>query len=220
MAADTPNHKRPVARGHAKPRAKMTHVEREGLRHLAQTLFITDPDGLSTKDLADMPEFQGVRHDMIRTWAVEDDWQQKRRDVMQRWRRRIADKMGEKIAQQRLQSFEDAQKLYRQTLAFVSGGEDGVVSVQPRSFEGTVNTVIKLEKHMAELRREIATVAGSAVDGRGPERAAPSDNLPAFSPTDMQMLAHEMLKAQNPEARRTLPPTPDPVPALEAPADE
>ncbi|RYF12704.1 MAG: hypothetical protein EOO40_00555, partial [Deltaproteobacteria bacterium] len=203
MATEDQGGKRPVVKGNT-GRPRMTHTEREGLRHLAQTLFITDPDGISTQDLSDMPEFVAVRHEMIRTWAVEDNWVQKRRDVMQRWRKRIADKMGERIAQQRLQSFEDAQKLYRQTLAFVTGGEDGVISVQPRSFEGTVNTVIKLEKHMADLRREIATVAGSAADGRGPERAAPSDNLPTFSPADMQKLAHEMLKANNPEAQRQL----------------
>lgn len=220
MAVKKQKAKSPVKSGPARKQNRLSHVEREGLRHLAQTLFVTDPDGISTQDLADMPEFARVRHDMIRTWAVEDDWRQKRRDVMQRWRQRIADRMGEKIAQQRVQAYEDAQKLYRQTLAFVSGGEDGVVSVQPKSFEGTVSTVIKLEKHMAELRREITAVAGSAVDGRGPDRAAPSDNLPTFSAADMQMMAHEMLKASNPEARRVLPPAPVQTDSMEGEAGD
>jgi hypothetical protein len=186
-------------------KTKVSHAEREALRHLGETLFCMDPDGISTNDLAAMPEFALVQPATIRTWAVEGNWLQKRRDVMRRWRRKVEDRLAEKIVKQRLGALDDMERLYKTTMSYVSAGDDGVIAVQPRSYEGTVATALKIEKHMAELRREMLTVAGSAVDGRGPERAAPQDNLPALTAADMQQMAHALMAAQHPEARRSAP---------------
>lgn len=190
-----------VAPGKTRRTTKLTHVESEALRHLAETLFVTSQEPLSTDDLAADPRFAAVRPGLMRTWAVEGDWVQKRRDVMRAWRQKIADKLGERLATQRIRALEGMEKLYRQTMAYVSGGEDGVVAIQPRSFESTVAAAIKIDQHMQALRREVLQVAGSSFDGQSAPSAPARENMPALSPADMQQMAHTLLTQQHPEAR-------------------
>lgn len=182
------------------------------LKVLAENLFVLSDQGITHADIAQMPEFEGVDVDQIRQWSHYGEWNKKRREHLGRLQKTIMDHLGGMIMQQRKKQLQQYDRLHDQLAAYVLPDESGHVTLAPRTAEGAIGAMLKVEAAAARMRQQMAeSIGGSVVTGgQGqPQAPAPSE----MSQEDAQHLAHLLLAKQ---AGLALPAT-DPPPADKEP---
>ena len=163
------------------------------LKVLAENLFVLSDQGITHADIAQMPEFEGIDVNQIRQWSHYGEWNKKRREHLGRLQKTIMDHLGGMIMQQRKKQLQQYDRLHDQLAAYVLPDESGHVTLAPRTAEGAINAMLKVEAAAARMRQQMAeSIGGSVVTGGQPQAPAPSE----MSQEDAQHLAHLLLAKQ------------------------
>ena len=121
------------------------------LREKAGILYKTSSDALGLRDLAAMPEL-GVCLSTLQRWCVEDDWVEKRKRFFQGLTAKFEQEIGRQIVNGRVQTLKDMTALFDKSLALTS-----TMKIEPNSLEGMLGALVRLSKHLDELRQGIGS---------------------------------------------------------------
>lgn len=193
MPKDTP--RTPVGRAPASKTA-----ERRAKAHaysllklVAENMYVCNDHGISCSDIAALPEFVGVDVSTINQWAQHGEWAQRRKKYLNRLREKIETFIGGQMMQQRKKQLQMYESLHQQMAAYVLPNAQGHVTLTPRSAEGAITAMLKIEAAAAVIRQQMAESVGGSITGQaGPDNAAAQ-----MSPADAQALAHLLLAKQN-----------------------
>lgn len=190
------------------------------LKFVAEQLYVFCDEAVSCNDIAQRPEFNGIDVKTISQWALSGDWTQKRRAYLGRLRQKVEAHMGGLMMQQRKKQLQMYDALHAQLAAYVLPDAQGHVTLTPRSAEGAITAMLKVEDAAARMRQQMAdSLGGSIVAGQGPGQAqAPA--AADMTPEDAQALAHLLLAKQAglpaPAEPTSQAPEPPPGPVVDA----
>lgn len=120
------------------------------LRYSAGITYTANMDGLTVQDLAAMPMFKDVGLSRLQYWRSKDKWDERRREILERWREQLERKVGSEIIQARITDMKRLEGLYCKALTKLEGDY-----IPANSWEGMAGAAVKLSKTLDDMRQRI-----------------------------------------------------------------
>lgn len=128
------------------------------LRFSAGVYYTTDLQGVTVAQMSKHPIYSCVSRKTLDAWCTADKWVERRREVQQRWRRKIEDKVADELARTRIEQLKGLEKVYSKALKKL---EDNLV--EAKSWEGVATALVKVAQLMDDWREKIGGTVVSVI---------------------------------------------------------
>ena len=134
------------------------------LRELAKTLYVTDQQGLTAKELATDERLRGVPQSTIERWRKDDGWNDARAKFRDQVQRRVMAKMQTAQAHAQIAAAKDLNQVRNVLLGHIHGVTDSagnvlIEPVQPKSLEGAVRALKEVTVTQMNLGKQLSETA-------------------------------------------------------------
>lgn len=131
-----------------------------GLRLYATEKYVCSKDGISLRQIADLPEMQaaGVALRTIEAWCSQDRWAERRREFLLSYSRKIENEMSTTLVRNRMTELKLLENMVTaMDASAMQVQEDGSVqfTLQPKSLESYVRTRLEIGERIDTLRQSI-----------------------------------------------------------------
>lgn len=128
-------------------------------RNLAKIVYVTAPDNVSISDVWDMgPPYNTVHINTLSRWSYEDGWVEAREEYRSNLEKKILDKLSKSHAKAITEQLSSLDTVADQLYELINNR-----TIIPKSLEGMVNALIKLEQFRFNARVGIQNVLGDNV---------------------------------------------------------
>lgn len=169
------------------------------LRFSAGLQYTTDLHGITVEELAECAPFKNtVALKTLQKWCLEDQWVARREALMAEWRRDIEAKLGQRQVQQALVDLQTTDSMAEDILEKLRN-KVGMVN----SFEGLINSMIRLMEFRQTLRGQVLTQTAPGPVGTVPGVSRPGGQMPKpnLSVEDARAAAAAIIKRRRDEIR-------------------
>lgn len=136
----------------------------QGIRFAAKMAYVTSLRGISFQKMTEIPLFSKLHVSQLSKWSVEDGWVVEREKYRTKLEKKILAKLSAEHIDSIVNQLKDADDLAAKMNLILREG-----SVAPRSFEGMVNALMKLEEFRFNSREKIAALLASQIQEREDE---------------------------------------------------
>lgn len=171
------------------------------LRVSAGLAYTTDIHGVSLRELSERQPFVGVvTLRQLERWSAEDNWVNRRRDILDNWRRVIEAKVGSEVVRKRVEDLMQMDTLAEKAMAKLES------RLKAQSWEGVAQALIKLwqlrDQYREKIAAELIPAASpqSTLGGSSPLGALPK---PKFSVDEVRAAAHAVMAQRRAQMRAT-----------------
>jgi len=129
-------------------------------------------------------------------WSTKDNWVQEREKYKAKLEQKILSKLGESHVKAITKQLEDVDRVSEKAYDIIFSGV-----VEPNSFEGMVNALIRLEKFRFEARKDVAIRLAEEIKG-GVREDGMETPKPTYSKTAVRKAAMELIKSEQAELKK------------------
>ena len=130
-------------------------------RMLAGELYVHSELAVSVRELHERSEFQHLRYEVMEDWCSRDRWVERRKELQDAVRKRVEATIATDLAQARIEQLRQLLSI-REKFNVVGMAKDAKGELQfnlePRSLEGWMSALIKLDAHIDKLQGAVASI--------------------------------------------------------------
>jgi len=147
----------PEGKGAASKQGNGVHT---AMRLYATEKYVCSKDGISLRQLADLPEMQeaGVALRTLEAWCSQDRWAERRREFLLGYSRKIENEISTTLVRNRMAELKLLENMVTaMDTTAMQVREDGAVqfTLQPKSLESYVRTRLEIGERIDSLRQSI-----------------------------------------------------------------
>lgn len=159
------------------------------LRGQARLAFMTSETSMTVEELHQDPRFSGIPLSRFKRWATKDNWVEERMDFVERWVQSAAQKLENRLTEERLDELKILVKLREEGLVRLYDPE-----LKVRSWEGMAKSVLDVMKYTDVLRSNLKEEAVRAIEAGPPpsERPVLEPEVP-FTEFELDTLSSQLL---------------------------
>jgi hypothetical protein len=184
---------------------RLSRGEQQAMRLAAEIYYTLDLGGVSTAQMAAMPQFSGVGAQTLSAWARAGEWESKRQDNRLRWADELKRKLSDQLIHHQYEEMMQLKALHAQAYSYAMPTEDGTAPAPPRNFAEAAKTFMQLDAALGARRERILEGVGLAADNvqkthapgnQETETTAQSGDtpiLPKMTQDEYQEIAHHMM---------------------------
>lgn len=165
------------------------------LRFAARLAYVTSLTSISVQKLSETPPFDRISYGELHRWSAEDKWASER----DKYRRKIEKKLLNKLSTEHLESIvkqlKNADKLSETMHTML---KDNFIA--PKSFEGMVNALMKLEEFRFSTREKVAQLLSNHIQTIDEDEETLFDKVMTpkvtYNEEALMKLAHSIIKKE------------------------
>jgi hypothetical protein len=120
------------------------------LRREAGIVFVTDPHGLTLEELKTDPRFKPVSMGLLRHWCAVDKWVERRKEIFDRWKKEVEDRLGSELAKARVSEIRELHNVRRLALEKLYS-----IDTPTKSWEGVVKALLEVNARLEDLATNV-----------------------------------------------------------------
>lgn len=171
-------------------------IDYSALRLLARITFVTSPDTLTTEQLHEKDPFNQIALNTLSVWRAADKWQEARISYKNQLESRILTKLAESQSNSILKQLDRMDGIAEKLYSLI---EDEFVP--PKSLEGMVAALVKLEKFRLEARSTAGNLIAAELTTKEQRINGQQGPTPKYPTEILRTVARNMIKADMEHAK-------------------